>query len=117
MGKSKPKVEVTEYYMSDHFGICIGPVDALKALVIKEKTVWTGNLTEKASFEINQPDLFGGVKKEGASVALSPIFPAMPTRSCLMGWRRNSDARTAPAAPAIAASPASSLLVPAASPA
>lgn len=75
MGKSKPKVEVTEYYMSDHFGICIGPVDALKALVIKEKTVWTGNLTEKASFEINQPDLFGGVKKEGGIGGLVTYLP------------------------------------------
>ncbi|MEV5031651.1 hypothetical protein MRBLMC3_000834 [Sphingobium sp. LMC3-1-1.1] len=75
MGKSKPKVEVTEYYMSDHFGICIGPVDALKGLVIKEKTVWTGSLTEQASFEVNQPDLFGGIKKEGGIGGIVTYLP------------------------------------------
>lgn len=75
MGKSKPKIEVTEYYMSDHFGICIGPVDALKALTIKEKTVWTGALTEQASFEVNQPDLFGGIKKEGGIGGIVTYLP------------------------------------------
>jgi hypothetical protein len=48
--------------MSDHFGMCIGPVDALKGLVIKEKTVWTGHMTEQESFVVNQPNLFGGIK-------------------------------------------------------
>lgn len=65
MGKSKPKMEVTEYYMSDHLGVCNGPVDALLALIVKEKAAWTGSVTAQGDFAINNPNFFGGIKKEG----------------------------------------------------
>lgn len=75
MGKSKkPKVEVTEYSMSEHFGICSGPIDALLGIIIKEKTAWTGELIEQASFNIDQPELFGGIKKEGGLVGKVHFF-------------------------------------------
>lgn len=75
MGKSKsPKVEVTEYSMSEHFGICSGPIDALLSIIIKEKTAWTGELIEQASFNIDQPELFGGIKKEGGLVGKVHFF-------------------------------------------
>ena len=66
MGKSKkPKVEVTEYYMSEHFGICSGPVDALLGLTVKEKSAWAGEATQNAVIGIDEKELYGGVKKEG----------------------------------------------------
>lgn len=66
MGKSKkPKTEVTEYSMSEHFGVCIGPPDALLALTINEKQAWAGEQTDPGTISIDNADLFGGVKKEG----------------------------------------------------
>jgi hypothetical protein len=66
MGKGgTPQTEVTEYYMSEHFGVCIGPVDALRKVTIKEKVAWEGVQSDPGSFAISQPELFGGVKKEG----------------------------------------------------
>lgn len=65
MGKSKPKIEVTEYFMSEHFGICHAEPDALLALTIKEKSAWAGTQTSMGAISINQSELFGGIKKEG----------------------------------------------------
>ena len=75
MGKKKPKVEVTEYRMSDHFGISIGPVDALKAIIVKEKPAWTGTQFEQGTISINLPDLFGGIKKEGGVAGEVTFLP------------------------------------------
>jgi hypothetical protein len=76
MGKGgKPKVEVTEYYMSEHFGVCIGPLDALLDVVIKEKSAWSGVQNSQGSFEINLPELFGGVKKEGGAKGIVTYLP------------------------------------------
>lgn len=75
MGKPKPKMEVTEYYMSVHFGICSGPIDALLGVTIKEKTAWTGVQTEPGAFAVSNKDLFGGVKKEGGIDGLVTYLP------------------------------------------
>lgn len=75
MGKSKPKMEVTEYYMSLHYGICNGPIDALLGLTIKEKTAWTGYQSEPGGFAVSNKELFGGVKKEGGIDGLVTYLP------------------------------------------
>lgn len=77
MGKKggKPKIEVTEYFLSEHFGICSGPVDALRRLIIKEKDAWAGVQSSQGLFEINKPDLFGGIKKEGGAVGIVHFLP------------------------------------------
>lgn len=69
MGKSGGKVEVTKYFMSQHFGICMGPLegsyDALLKITVKEKPAWTGVVEQQQSFILDNGDLFGGRKKEG----------------------------------------------------
>lgn len=66
MGKSaSQKQEVTKFFMSQHFGICTAPVDALLEIIIKEKSAWTGTETDLNAFVIEQDQLFGGNKKEG----------------------------------------------------
>ena len=76
MGKGgKPKVEVTEYYMSEHFGVCSGPVDAITRIIVKEKDAWVGEQSELASTVINLPELFGGVKKEGGLKGVVTFLP------------------------------------------
>lgn len=74
MGKGSPKVEVTYYYMSIHYGISV-PVDAILALTIKEKTAWTGDVDDLESFEISKRDLFGGDTKEGGLIGTVTFLP------------------------------------------
>lgn len=69
MGKpSTSKIEVNEYMMSLHYGICSGPVDALLEILVDEKSAWSGTLTGTSEFTISKSQLFGGPKKEGGVV-------------------------------------------------
>lgn len=67
MGKSSDaEVQVTEYYLSLHIGVC-AEADAITEIVIGEKTAWVGDVTQEQSININRPQLFGGIKKEGGT--------------------------------------------------
>ncbi|MEY9098905.1 hypothetical protein ABIA24_001814 [Sinorhizobium fredii] len=81
MGRSKPKQEVTEYRMSEHFGICTGPVDYISEIIINEKTAWTGRRVDNGEILINKPSLFGGVKKEGGAVGTATFLSGGPTQT------------------------------------
>jgi len=75
MGKSKkPKIEVTKYYLSSHLGICT-EIDKLLSIVIKEKLAWAGEKASAGAISINQPNLFGGEKKEGGAVGSAYFLP------------------------------------------
>lgn len=63
--KGGGKIEVTDYCMSQHWGFCWGPVDALLNIYAGEKECWAGNETAMNGFSVNRPDLYGGNKKEG----------------------------------------------------
>lgn len=65
MGKSKPKIPVSLYYMSLDYALCHGPVERLRRIRGNEKVAWEGSVTAAGSFEIDADELFGGVKKEG----------------------------------------------------
>lgn len=75
MGKSKPKMEVVEYYMSIHYGICAGPIDEIRGIVVDKKEAWSGSMTAQAVIPINKPELFGGVKKEGGAIGSATYLP------------------------------------------
>jgi hypothetical protein len=71
MGKSRggsAKQRVADYFLSIHFGICSGPINAIKKIWISEKVAWEGNQTDTGIININRPDLFGGPQKEGGPV-------------------------------------------------
>jgi hypothetical protein len=79
MGSKKggQQQRVYDYYLSIHQGICTGPVDAIKRIIIGEKEAWPGNDDDDALafgqssngvLSINKPDLFGGPQKEGGVV-------------------------------------------------
>jgi hypothetical protein len=78
VGKSKkPKVEVNFFYMSIHFGICI-VVDAIRSIIIKEKTAWSGFIEEPTDISISKRDLFGGDQKEGGAIGEAYFLPGLP---------------------------------------
>lgn len=74
MGSKKTTIGYT-YYMGVHFGMCHGPVDALRAIRVGKRLAWSGNVTGNTPFMINVPNLFGGEKKEGGIVGtFTPMF-------------------------------------------
>ncbi|TPN04532.1 phage tail protein [Mesorhizobium sp. B2-1-2] len=80
-GKSDSKVEVHEYSMSLHVGVCAyGEGLSLVALKYGDKEFWRGNQVDQAVLAINQGDLFGGDKKEGGVKGLLWWLPGKPTQ-------------------------------------
>ena len=59
-----------KYFLGMHFGICHGPVDAFYKLETGEKTVFYNPTGYTANFtvQVNQPQLYGGKKREGGIV-------------------------------------------------
>jgi hypothetical protein len=49
------------------------PMTALKKIKVGDKEVWSGNVTANTQLNINQPNLFGGDKKEGGIVGLVDV--------------------------------------------
>lgn len=78
MGKGKPKQQVTEFFLSQHFGICIGIPDELLDIRVEEKVAWSGSATNEQDISINRDDLFGGIKKEGGVVGKARFYPGKP---------------------------------------
>ncbi len=66
MGSSSGgKVAGYRYKMGLHFGICQGPIDRLRCVIVGERTAWQGSKTANARFRIQAPQLFGGDEREG----------------------------------------------------
>ena len=64
MGKKKKVTIGYRYFLGIHFVLCHGEVDAITAVSVDDRSVWTGSLAAGQGY-INQPDLFGGEKREG----------------------------------------------------
>lgn len=75
MGKKKPEMEVTEYRMTIHFGICAGPIDCVKRILVGEKVAWEGFVGTLTDIAVRARDLFGGVKKEGGAEGSAIYLP------------------------------------------
>lgn len=75
MGKSSAgKVAVDEYMMTIHFGVC-SEADALLGIYVGEKLAWEGEVTEQTDIAVNNPQLFGGPKKEGGVSGVATWLP------------------------------------------
>lgn len=64
MGSPKKVTVGYKYYFGIHMGLGM-PLDELVAIRVGGKEAWRGSVTGNQSFAINQPNLFGGDKKEG----------------------------------------------------
>lgn len=64
-GKKSSGVKLSDYYLSIHYGICVGPIDALRSLWIGEKKVWSGFVAAQDTVSFVLPSIFGGDDQEG----------------------------------------------------
>lgn len=66
MGKKKPKQRVTRYYSSIQYAICHGIIEKLVSFKVNDKTIGRCSAgLEGPVVYVNDPELFGGIKKEG----------------------------------------------------
>jgi hypothetical protein len=70
-----------KYYIGWHAGLCHGPVDAITNILVGEKQAWSGNATGNTTIGINEPDLFGGEKREGGITGSVDICMGGPTQT------------------------------------
>lgn len=63
--KGGAKQKVTDYYMSIHYGVCLGPIDAFTAIKIGERDIQITPMTANGYQDVTRPQLFGGVKEGG----------------------------------------------------
>lgn len=92
---SDPKMKVVDYYMSMHIGVCHGPVDAVEAVFYGEKLFWEGEVSGPGVINVDNPNLFGGVKKEGGVRGQIYVLPGSGAQTMphSAAWRmgRRSD--------------------------
>jgi hypothetical protein len=102
MGKGA-KIQVSEYYMSQHFGVCT-TVDAIRKASSSRRS-WPGHgyVTAQTSWRIKEEDLFGGNKKEGGAVGTIYFLPGATIRCCPTSSRPGSAGPMARTRRAIAA--------------
>lgn len=76
MGSKKQTIGY-RYHVGMHQAYALSPfsapVTAVKKIKVGEKEAWTGNVTSNTQIDINEPELFGGEKKEGGVVGLVDI--------------------------------------------
>lgn len=65
MGKGGSKPKIPYYYMTIHYGVCHGPIDAINQIRIKEKPIFCSTMVEPSNLYVSWPELFGGETKEG----------------------------------------------------
>ena len=77
----KARQRVTDYYMTVHYAICQGPINALRRIRVREKTMWAGRLTAAGAFSIDLPRLHGGPTKEGGALGTVDLQLGSATQS------------------------------------
>lgn len=80
MGKKKQQIEVAEYRMSMHLGLCQGVVDSINLIEIGDKISWAGKVTTNTTIDIARDDLFGGLEKEGGVDGHAHVLLGGPTQ-------------------------------------
>lgn len=65
MGSKKSVTIGYKYYLGMHMIVCHGPVDEIQRIDVGDRIAWAGSVTASNRIYVNNPDLFGGEKKEG----------------------------------------------------
>lgn len=66
--QTKDGVKTRTYKMGLHFGLCHGPVDNFRKILVGGKRAWSGRVLESDTITISAGNLFGG-KQQGGGIA------------------------------------------------
>lgn len=80
MGASKKSTIGYKYYMGIHAVLCRG-AGKIKAIYFADRLAWSGEVTENTTITVNEPELFGGEKKEGGVAGQIDIMMGGPTQT------------------------------------
>lgn len=96
---ARQKIEITEYRASVHVGLCLGPLDSVNKVFIKEKDSKFSRATALTKDMVKDWNLFGGVKKEGGVDGMIYYLPgdAGQTLPDLLAIRLGLTSETSPA--------------------
>ncbi len=61
---------IPKYYLDLHLGVCLGPVQSIRRIIIGDRLLWGDDagenpITQSRIWNIDDPDLFGGLEREG----------------------------------------------------
>lgn len=73
MGKGG-KRPVYDFLYSIDYGVCLGPVDSINEVFVKDRRIFCGSAQGRVDVPVNQPDLFGGANGEGGCVGVVEIY-------------------------------------------
>lgn len=81
-GGSKSQIVGYRYHMAMHMGLCRGPVDEIIQINVENLVAWQGSFGGNISFQISQPGLFGGDKREGGLEGYCTFLMGAKTQVC-----------------------------------
>lgn len=81
MGKSSNPTIGYWYKMTEHFGVCYGPVDGLYEIKGGGRTAWSGEVTANQDIRIAASDLYGGKHKEGGIDGVMSVYMGEPDQA------------------------------------
>lgn len=73
MGKGG-KRPVYDFLYSIDYGLCLGPIDSVNEIFVKDKRIFCGSAQGRVDVPVNQPDLFGGANGEGGCVGVVEVY-------------------------------------------
>lgn len=74
MGSKSGGQRVYDFFLSIDYGVCLGPVDSINAITIKDDDALVGPLMGTGLSRIDQPELFGGDEAEGGPVGIVEVY-------------------------------------------
>lgn len=78
--KPEPVTVGFRYFVGMHMVLCHGPVDHISEIRVGDRTAWTGTATG-GQININAPNLFGGIDREGGISGAVDVEMGGPAQS------------------------------------
>lgn len=78
---SKSQITGYRYFMGLHFGVCYGPIDRFRRLIVGDRTAWSGEQTTSGAVTVNAPNLFGGDEREGGIAGALQVMMGEQTQT------------------------------------
>lgn len=73
--------DVYDFLLSIDYAWCLGPVDSMNQMWVKEKPIWCGYVDSRRNIHVRLPDLFGGDNEgEGGVEGCVEFYPGSSTQ-------------------------------------